>query len=126
MSVLLAMALVRWMVPGGDGKAAILPVAKAAALSPEPPTWKEFHVLIRFQAQSFEQHPRCNIRGAADAADANTFAFELLGSADRLMNDQLIGKSVDETADGDEIGSADHRVGDGAAGDIADLDGPRN
>jgi hypothetical protein len=36
------------------------------------------------------------------------------------MNDQLIGKSVDETTDS-ETGSADNRVGDGAAGDIADL-----
>ena len=33
------------------------------------------HVLVRFQVQSFQQHPRCNIRGAADAADANTFCF---------------------------------------------------
>ena len=84
------------------------------------------YVFIRLQSQSFEQHPRRHVRGAADAADADAFAFELLRRADRFMDDQLIGKRVDETADGDEIGAADNRVGDGAAGDIADFDRPGN
>src|SRR4030095_767161 len=38
------------------------------------------------------------------------------------MNDQLIGKRVDETADGNEISAPDNRVGDAATGNIADFD----
>jgi len=78
---------------------------------------KDGDVFIRLEPQSLEQYPCRHIRGAADAADADAFTFELLRGADGLMNDQLIGKRVDETTDGDEIG---------AAGDIADLDGPRH
>jgi hypothetical protein len=85
-----------------------------------PHTLPRLYVFVRLQPQPFEQYARRHVRRAADAADTNAFAFKLLGRTDRFMNDQLIGKSVDETTDS-ETGSADNRVGDGAAGDIADL-----
>jgi hypothetical protein len=87
---------------------------------------KDRHVFVRLQPQSFEQDSSRDVRGATDTADADAFAFELLGCADRLVNDQLIGKSVDETTDGNQARSADNRIGGGAAGDIADLDGARD
>ena len=87
---------------------------------------KDSDIFIGLEAEPFQQHPRRNVRGAADATDADALSFELLRRADRLVNDQFIGQRVDETADGDQIGAADHRVSNTATGDIADLDRTRD
>jgi hypothetical protein len=82
---------------------------------------KDGNIFVGFEPESLEQHPRRHVRRAADAADADAFAFELLRRANGFMNNQLVGKRVDEAADGDERRAADHSIGDAPAGDICDF-----
>jgi hypothetical protein len=48
---------------------------------------KNRDIADRLQSQAFDQHPGSDIRGAANAADADAFPFQILRRLDRLLDD---------------------------------------
>jgi hypothetical protein len=79
-------------------------------------------VFIGFEAEVLQKNSGDDVGGTADAADANALAFELLRRFDRVLNDQLIGQSIHEAGDSDQVGAAYGGAGDRAAGAVAEFE----
>ena len=84
------------------------------------------HIFVRLQPQSLEKHSGRNIRGTPHSANADAFALQILRRFDRFVDDQVVGKRVDEGADANQIGPANRGIREGAPGDIANFDVPCN
>jgi len=91
------------MTPGGAGKAGDLAAAKCGGALARAADLNDRHVLVRFESQALEQHSCRDVGGAANPADADAFPFELLFGFDRFLNDQLIGRCIDEASNRDQV-----------------------
>ena len=66
-----------------------------------------WNIFDGLKAQSFDQNPRGNIRGASHTTDADAFTSQIFRRLDRFLNHQLVRQRIEKARDHDEIRAPD-------------------
>src|ERR1700756_804110 len=81
-----------------------------------------WNIFDGLKAQSFDQNPRGNIRGASHTTDADAFTSQIFRRLDRFLNHQLVRQRIEKARDHDEIRAPDSGAGYSTSGRVADGD----